>query len=135
MNESTPTSKLSPSSKEQEKRHAEVLKELHNSSVRISGLENRMGQLQDNLSQKIGELSAKTNGYGKQYEQDLKALKKEYGQRMGNMKDKIREVREEQREELSQLQKAQDKKFALLDKKLNVGLGAIILLLILLLFL
>jgi ribosomal protein S4 len=94
-----------------------------------------VGQLQDNLSQKIGELSAKTNTYGKQYEQDLKALKKEYGQRMGNLKEKIREVREEQREELSQLQKAQEKKFALLDKKLNVGLGAIILLLILLHFL
>jgi conjugal transfer/entry exclusion protein len=135
MSESTPSYQPAASPKEQEKRHAEVLKELHNSSARISGLENRVGQLQDNLSQKIGELSAKTNAYGKQYEQDLKALKKEYGQRIGNLKEKIREVREEQRKELSQLQSAQEQKFALLDKKLNVGLGAIILLLILLHFL
>lgn len=135
MSESTPSNESVSSAKEQEKRHAELLKELHNSSVRISGVENRVAQLQVNLSTKIGELSAKTNAYGKHYEQDLKALKKDYGQRIGNLKDKIREVREEQRNEFAQLQKDQKMKFDLLDRKLNFGLGAIILLLFLMLFL
>ena len=133
MSEANPPSNASP--KELEKRHAEILKELHHSSVRISGVENRMGQLQDNLSRKIGELSAKTNGYGKQHEQDLKALKKEQSQRLSALKDKVRELREEQQRALERLEEAENKKFAKLETRLNLGLGAIILLLLLSLFL
>lgn len=116
--------------KEHEKRHAELLKELHHSSIRISSVENRMGQLQDNLSHKVGELSAKTHAFGKQHEQELKALKNDHHKRLSALKNNVRQLRDEQQRAMKRLEEADEQKFAKLETRLNIALGAITLLLL-----